>query len=86
MGMRADRASYLPKLLASILLAMSIMLAVGANAQIMAQEYAERRARLMEALGDGVYYFEGAAAPANDYTVWGQESNFHYLTGFDWTS
>lgn len=83
MGVRADRAVSLPKVVASIILAMSVMLAFGASAQIPAQEYAERRARLMEALGDSVYYFEGAAAPANDYTVWGQEANFHYLTGFD---
>lgn len=82
MGVRADTASYLPKVVASIILVMSVMLAVGAYAQIPAQEYAERRARLMDALGDGVYYFQGAVAPANDYTVWGQESNFHYLTGF----
>jgi len=83
MGVRADKAILLPKIVASIILAVSVMLAVGASAQILAPEYAERRARLMEALGDGVYYFEGAGAPANDYTVWGQESNFHYLTGFD---
>ncbi len=83
MGVRADRASYPPKMVASIILAMSLLLAVGAGAQISAQEYDERRTRLMEALGDGVYYFQGAEAPANDYTIWGQESNFHYLTGFD---
>jgi len=83
MGVRADKTSFMRQILVSIILVMSVTLAVDASAQISAQEYAERRAKLMEALGDGVYYFEGAAAPANDYTVWGQESYFRYLTGFD---
>ena len=83
MGVRADKTNLPSKIVASIILVISVMIAVGAGAQIPAQEYAERRARLMDVLGDGVYYFEGAPAPANDYTVWGQESNFHYLTGFD---
>ncbi len=71
------------KVLASITLAMGVLVAAGADAQISADEYSERRAHLMEALGDGVYYFQGATAPSNDYTVWGQDSDFHYLTGFN---
>jgi Xaa-Pro aminopeptidase len=66
-----------------IILLVGALLANGAQAQISAEEYAERRARLMQTLGDGVYYFEGAVAAANDYSVWGQEAFFHYLTGFD---
>jgi Xaa-Pro aminopeptidase len=72
-----------PQTVALAVVVAGVLLATTAQAQISAAEYAERRARLMEALGDGVYYFEAAGAPADDYSVWGQEAFFHYLTGFD---
>lgn len=54
-----------------------------AATQIEQSEYAQRRALLREALGEGLYIFQGAPAPANDYTLFNQNAVFYYLTGFD---
>jgi Xaa-Pro aminopeptidase len=45
-----------------------------------AKEYAARRARLMETIGEGVAVFLGAAAPASDI-AFRQGHDFVYLTG-----
>ena len=45
-------------------------------------EYAARRARLMEKIGDGAAVFLGAPTPANDYDF-RQGHDFFYLTGVE---
>lgn len=72
------RAAYV----AAVLL-VSLVAAFPVEAQVPRQEFAARRARLVERFGEGVYYFEGAPAPRHDYEDWSQEAYFHYLTGFD---
>jgi Xaa-Pro aminopeptidase len=47
-----------------------------------ANEYAARRARLMDKIGDGVAVFLGASAPASD-VAFRQGHDFAYLTGVD---
>lgn len=76
-GLRAWRAAVA---LCPLLLILS---ALPASAQISAEEFAARRSALLDELGDGIYYFEGAGSPANDYSPWGQDAYFHYLTGFE---
>jgi Xaa-Pro aminopeptidase len=46
------------------------------------REYAARRARLMDRIGDGVAVFLGAPAPASD-VAFRQAHDFAYLTGVD---
>lgn len=53
-----------------------------AAAQISTEEYAERRAGLAEAVGDGLVLAMGSAAPPQDYISFHQNSPFRYLTGF----
>jgi Xaa-Pro aminopeptidase len=53
---------------------------LSAGGPLDAQEYAARRARLMEAIGEGVAVFLGAADPASD-TAFRQGHDFIYLTG-----
>lgn len=48
---------------------------------ITAQEYAERRATLLDSLGDGVLVVFGAPSPAADYLPFAQLPDFRYLTG-----
>jgi Xaa-Pro aminopeptidase len=48
---------------------------------ISAAEYAERRAGLAAAMGDGVLLVMGSPAPAADYLPYEQRANFRYLTG-----
>ncbi len=68
---------------ACALLAMSVLLLPGSVwAQIPAEEYAMRRGRLMEEMGDGLYFFLGAPVATRDFTDYTQVSNFNYLTGF----
>jgi len=81
MSARIERRGWLPRVAAAAGLLSLLFLATPANAQISAEEYAQRRADLMEKLGDGVYYFEGATAA--EYGSRGQESYFYYLTGYD---
>lgn len=48
---------------------------------ITAQEYAARRATLLDSLGDGVLVVFGAPSPAADYLPFAQLADFRYLTG-----
>jgi Xaa-Pro aminopeptidase len=52
------------------------------HAQIPQEEYAERRAALSAAVGEGVILAVGSAAPPQDYIPFHQNSLFRYLTGF----
>jgi Xaa-Pro aminopeptidase len=49
--------------------------------QVMASEYAARRAALAEQLRDGVFLAFGEDEPVPDFLPWAQEPNFRYLTG-----
>jgi Xaa-Pro aminopeptidase len=50
---------------------------------VSATEFAARRKALTDSLGDGVYVFFGARAPAQDYLPYQQNPEFRYLTGLD---
>jgi Xaa-Pro aminopeptidase len=52
-----------------------------APAPIPAAEYAQRRAALAEAMGDGVLLVLGSPEPAADYLPYEQRANFRYLAG-----
>ncbi len=67
----------------SLACAAGLMLIVGrlsAGGPLDAQEYAARRARLMETIGEGVAVFLGATDPASD-AAFRQGHDFIYLTG-----
>ena len=48
---------------------------------VTAREYAERRATLLDSLGDGVLVVFGAPSPEADYLPFAQLADFRYLTG-----
>jgi len=50
---------------------------------VRAEEFAARRKALTDSLGDGVYVFFGARAPAQDYLPYQQNPEFRYLTGIE---
>ncbi len=52
------------------------------HGQISQQEFADRRAALAQAVGDGIVLAMGSAAPPQDYISFHQNSHFRYLTGF----
>jgi len=66
------------------ILALALVLAAASPlaAQIPQSEYADRRARLAEALPDGAFLSLGAPEPAADYLPFAQATRFRYLTGF----
>src|SRR5690606_29639127 len=75
-GQRLLTALALTLLLASTLVARPL------HAQISAEEYADRRARLAAAMpGDGVLIVRGARAPEFDYIEFHQTPPLTYLTG-----
>ncbi|MCC6316323.1 MAG: aminopeptidase P N-terminal domain-containing protein [Gemmatimonadaceae bacterium] len=65
-----------------VLLATAVVAPHLATAQIPATEYAARRARLAERLGDGVFVARGAEEPVQDYNAFYQSAGFAYLTGY----
>lgn len=52
------------------------------SAQIPLSEYAARRAKLAEKLGDGILIARGADEPVQDYNAFFQSASFAYLTGY----
>ena len=50
-------------------------------AQIAPAEFAARREKLVNALGDGIFVLQGADEPAEDYLSFWQSPDFEYLTG-----
>lgn len=56
--------------------------ALSLRAQIPLAEYAARRAKLAEKLGDGVLIARGADEPVQDYNAFFQSASFAYLTGY----
>lgn len=65
-----------------VLLAMTSMTAARAAAPFPKEEFAARRARLMEKIPDGAAIFLGAPTPANDYRF-RQGHDFYYFTGLE---
>ncbi|TVP50477.1 MAG: M24 family metallopeptidase [Gemmatimonadales bacterium] len=65
---------------------MAVVLSAAAAAplagQVTSDEFADRRAALVAAVGDGVILAMGSAAPPQDYIPFHQNSLFRYLTGF----
>lgn len=57
-------------------------LSATANAQITADEYAQRRAKLASELEDGVFIARGGESPVQDYLAFNQAPGFLYLTGY----
>ena len=57
--------------------------ALQADAQVPAQEYAARRAALLEHVDSGVVIAHGEVDPVSDWPTFFQLPHFHYLTGFD---
>lgn len=57
-------------------------LATTAHAQITADEYAQRRARLASQLQDGIFIARGGESPVQDYLAFNQVPGFLYLTGY----
>jgi Xaa-Pro aminopeptidase len=53
-----------------------------ASAQISLDEFAARRAKLLDATGDAVVVVLGERPPSPDYLPWAQRPDFRYLTGF----
>ena len=64
-------------------LAATCVIASPVHAQISGQEYAARRAAVVNGLPDGLVIAYGALAPEADYINFFQSSNFNYLTGFE---
>jgi Xaa-Pro aminopeptidase len=58
-----------------------ITLPPGEPAAITAEEYAARRAAIVETMGDGVLMVPGAPEPTADYLPFEQHASFRYLTG-----
>jgi Xaa-Pro aminopeptidase len=56
--------------------------AAALNAQIPQSEYAQRRAALAQAVGNGIVVALGSPEPEEDYISFFQNSRFRYLTGF----
>jgi len=54
-----------------------------AAAQVPAQEYAARRAALLERVDSGIVIAHGEVDPVSDWPPFFQLPHFHYLTGFD---
>jgi Xaa-Pro aminopeptidase len=52
------------------------------TAQVGSEEYAARRAALVDRIGDGLVLAFGSAAPPQDYLSFHQNPLFRYLTGF----
>jgi len=65
-----------------LVLAVVLGLAVPLQAQVGAEEHADRRAELAHRVEGGIVLAMGAAAPPQDYIPFHQESVFRYLTGF----
>ena len=91
MGLRGDRASYNPPMLRRFLLpsclGFAAWVAVAAQAPLYTgafppEEFAARRARLMEKIGDGVAILQGAAEYPS-YVKFRQNNQFYYLTGVE---
>lgn len=70
----------------SAALAALLVLPVALGAQVSQEEFAERRAALAEAVGEGVILALGSAEPPQDYIPFFQNSPFRYLTGFTETN
>ena len=51
------------------------------SAQVAPAEFATRRERLMQSLGDGIFVLQGADEPSEDYLSFWQSPDFEYLTG-----
>jgi Xaa-Pro aminopeptidase len=64
-----------------LLLTLLAFPAVG-QAQISPDEFAARRAKLLDATGDAVIVVLGERPPSPDYLPWAQRPDFRYLTGF----
>ena len=68
----------------NLALLLGALLPVAAGAQVAPQEYAARRAALLERVqGDGVLLALGAREPEHDYMAFFQSPSFAYLTGFE---
>jgi Xaa-Pro aminopeptidase len=53
------------------------------HSPVSVQEFTGRRKALTDSLGDGVYVFFGARAPAHDYLPYQQNPEFRYMTGIE---
>jgi Xaa-Pro aminopeptidase len=75
-----------PRLARAVLgAALSVLSAVAlrADAQVPAQEYAARRAALLAKVDSGIVIAYGEVDPVADWPTFFQLPHFHYLTGFD---
>jgi Xaa-Pro aminopeptidase len=61
----------------------ALLLPVAALAQIAPEEYMFRRSHLRDTIGDGIYYFAGAAPARGEAGGFVQDPDFYYLTGYD---
>jgi Xaa-Pro aminopeptidase len=66
---------------AAFLILSPVALQVGA--QVPAQEYAARRAALLERVDSGIVVAYGEVDPVSDWPTFFQLPHFHYLTGFE---
>ena len=77
---------YYPRLaraLSGAALVVLTPLARQATAQVAVQEYAARRAALLDRVDSGVVVAHGEVEPVTDWPTFFQLPHFHYLTGFD---
>jgi Xaa-Pro aminopeptidase len=71
------------RLFHAAVLALTLLTALPASAQIPAAEYAARRDSLAARIGDGVVVAFGGRTPVTDFGPFYQLPAFHYLTNFD---
>ncbi len=76
------RRRALPSLLALLLFLPAMGTAQQSLSSVPLGEFADRRASLASAVGDGWILTMGSAAPPQDYIPFHQNSPFRYLTGF----
>ena len=76
-------SSRLERAVLGAVLALSSSIALRADAQVSAQEYASRRAALLAKVDSGIVIAYGEVDPVSDWPTFFQLPHFHYLTGFD---